>query len=152
QLEREASEVVDEIQRVLDLVGYAGSQLAERRHLLRVDEARLRRLQLAQSRLGRVARGADRLLGTLSLGGVAVNQHEAAARHRVAPHLDDAAVGARALEAHLPPGIFDGAAQLCLEISRILAALGEIPEILGKTWASGKECIRKIEHLLEVAV
>jgi integrase len=49
-------------------------------------------------------------------------------------HLDDAAVGPRALEAHLPPDVFDGAAQLRLEIRRdVLAAVNEIAEILGKT-------------------
>src|SRR5215470_17875723 len=33
QLDREVGEIVDEIERVLDLVGDAGGQLAQRRHL-----------------------------------------------------------------------------------------------------------------------
>ena len=71
QLDRETGEVVDEIERVLDLVRDAGGQLAERRHLLRMDQARLRRLQLAQRRLGCVSRRANGFLGTLPLGDVA---------------------------------------------------------------------------------
>src|SRR5262249_12307258 len=42
KLDRETSEIVDEIERVLDLVGDAGGQLSKRRHLLRMDQARLR--------------------------------------------------------------------------------------------------------------
>ena len=37
QLARQLGEVVDEIQRVLDLMGDAGGQLAERGHLLGMD-------------------------------------------------------------------------------------------------------------------
>ena len=126
--------------------------LAERRHLLRLDQAGLRRLQLAQRRLGGVARRADRFLGALALGDVGVDQHEAAAGHRVAAHLDDPAVGPRALEAHLPSGIFDGAAQLRFEIGRVLAAVGEIAEILGIARPPREEGVRQIEDLLEIAV
>jgi hypothetical protein len=36
QLDREAGKVVDEVERVFDLVGDAGGQLAERGHLLRL--------------------------------------------------------------------------------------------------------------------
>ena len=56
QFDREPGEVVDEIERVLDLVGDPGGQLAERGHLLGVDQARLRRLQFAQRRLGGIPR------------------------------------------------------------------------------------------------
>ena len=46
QLDRQAGEVVDEVERVLDLVRDAGGQLAERGHLLGLDQVGLRRLQL----------------------------------------------------------------------------------------------------------
>ena len=39
------SKIVDEVERVFDLVRDPGGQLAEGRHLLRMDEAGLRRLQ-----------------------------------------------------------------------------------------------------------
>ena len=48
QLDRQAREVVDEVQRVLDLVGDAGGELAERGHLLGLDQVGLRRLQALQ--------------------------------------------------------------------------------------------------------
>ena len=152
QFDREAGEVVDEIERVFDLVRDAGGHLAERRHLLRMDQARLRDLQLAQCRLGGVSRRADGFLGALALGDVGIDQHKAAARHRVAAHLDDPAVGPRALEAHLPSGVFDGAAQLRFEIGRVLAAVSEIAEILGIARPLRQEGVRQIEHLLEIAV
>src|SRR6516165_4958559 len=130
QFDREAGKVVDEIEGVLDLVRDAGGHLPERRHLLRMDQARLRRLQIAQRRLGGVSRGTGSL-GTLPLRDVGIDQHEATAWHRVTAHLDDVAIGPRALEAHLPPGVFDGSAQLSFEIGRyVLAAVGEIAEIL----------------------
>ena len=47
QLLREAGEIVDEVQRVLDLVRDACGQLAKRRHLLGVHQVGLRGLQLA---------------------------------------------------------------------------------------------------------
>ena len=48
QLDRQAGEVVDEVQRVLDLVGDAGGELAERGHLLGLDQVGLGRLQALQ--------------------------------------------------------------------------------------------------------
>ena len=47
QFDRQPGEVVDEIERVLDLVRDAGGQLAQRRHLLCLDQIGLRRLQIA---------------------------------------------------------------------------------------------------------
>ena len=107
QFDREPGEVVDEVERVLDLVGDAGGQLAERGHLLGLDQTGLRRLQVAQGRLGGVARRADLGLRPLALGDVAVDQHEAAVRHRVAPHFDDPAVRPGALEAQFLVGVFE---------------------------------------------
>src|SRR5215472_12138214 len=153
ELDREAGEVVDEVKRVLDLMGDAGGQLTERRHLLRVDQAGLRGLQLTQCRLGRVPRRLDRFLGTFPLGNVCVDQHEAAARHRVPAHLDDPPVRAGALEAHLPAGIFDAAPQFGFELGRtVLAARREIAEILGEARPAGQEGVGQIEHFLEIAV
>src|SRR5579863_10080647 len=54
-----------------------------------MNEARLRRLQFAERPLGGVAGGAHFLLGAPAFGDVAVDQHEAAARQRVVPYLDD---------------------------------------------------------------
>ena len=44
QLDRNFRKIVDEIERVLDLVGDAGRELAERGHLLGMDQIGLRRL------------------------------------------------------------------------------------------------------------
>src|SRR5215831_18039278 len=98
-----------------------------------MDQAHLCRLQLAQRGLGGVSRCTDRLLGALPLSDVGVDQHEAAARYRVAAYLDDAAVGSRALNAQLPPGVFTGAAQFSFEVGRnVLAAVSKIAEKIGK--------------------
>ena len=130
----------------------AGGELAERGEFFGLDKAVLRRLQITQRRLGRVSRCANRLLGMLSLGDVAVNEHKATTRHRIAAHLDDAAVGPRPFDAHFAAGIFDGAAQLRFEIGRVLAAVSEIAEILGKARPRREEGVRQIEQLLEIAV
>src|SRR5215469_7704878 len=89
KFDREPSEVVDEVERVLDFVGDAGGQLAERRHLLGMEETSLRCLQFLQRLLGGVPRSADLGLRALALGDIAVDQYKAAARHRVAAYLDD---------------------------------------------------------------
>ena len=47
QLGRQRREIIDEIKRVLDLMGDAGGELSQRRHLLGLDQVRLRRLQVA---------------------------------------------------------------------------------------------------------
>src|SRR6202022_4107260 len=104
-------ESVDEVERVLDLVSDPGGQLPERRHFLSVQQAGLRRLQFLQCALGGVARRADFLLSTPAFGDVAVNYHEAAARHGVAAHLDDPAVGPRVLEAQFLVDRFEAPAE-----------------------------------------
>src|ERR1700730_3569062 len=88
----------------------------------------------------------------LSLGDFAVDKHEAATGHRIAPRLDDPTVWPRPFEAHFAAGIFDGAAQLRFEIGRVLAALREIAEILGIAGPPPEEAVRQIEHLLEIPV
>ena len=48
QLARQGRKIVDEIERVLDLVGDAGRQLAKRGELLRLDQAVLRLAQVVE--------------------------------------------------------------------------------------------------------
>ena len=48
EFDRDAREIVDEIERVLDLVRDAGGELTKRRELLRLDEAVLRGPQILQ--------------------------------------------------------------------------------------------------------
>src|SRR6516162_8913010 len=116
-------------------------------------QACLRHLQFAQCLLGGVPGCANSFLGTLALGDVAVDHYEAAACDRVAAHLDDATVRAGPFEAHLPAGLFDGAAQLRFEISRdVLAAAGEIAEKLGEARPPREEGVGQLEHLLKIAV
>jgi hypothetical protein len=46
QLDRDGREIIDEIERVFDLVGYSGGQLAERSKLFRLHQAVLRGAQI----------------------------------------------------------------------------------------------------------
>jgi hypothetical protein len=60
------------------------------------------------------------------LGDVAVDHHKPAARHRVAPHFDDAPVGPGVLEARFLAESFETAVQLRLDLgAAILATPGE---------------------------
>ena len=85
QFDRKAGEIVDEVERVLDLVRDSGRQLAERGHLFGLDQAGLRRLQLVQRRLGRIARRADLGFGALSLALETVPLDQAVAQHAERP-------------------------------------------------------------------
>src|SRR6185295_15950728 len=97
-----------------------------------MDQARLRLLQLSKCRLGGVSRRTDGLLSMFALSDVAINQHEATARHGIAAYLNDLAVGPRALVAHLQPGVVDRAAELRFEIGRDeLAPISEVAEKIG---------------------
>ena len=58
QFDREPGEIVDEIERVLDLVGDAGGQLAQRGHLLGLDQPVLGAAQISECGLGGGARAA----------------------------------------------------------------------------------------------
>jgi hypothetical protein len=151
QFDRQPGEVVDEVQRVLDLVGDAGGQLAQGGHLLGMNEARLRRAQFGERRLGGVARGADLGLGALPLGNVAEHQDKAATRDRIATDLDDLPVRPGALEPRLAPAVLDPLAEFGLHIT-VLAALGEIAEIFGKGRALRQERVRQVQDLLEIHV
>ncbi len=131
----------------------AGGQLAERGHLLGLDQARLRGLQLAERPLGGVAGGMDLGLGALALGDVAVDQHKAADRHRVVPHLDDPPIGAGALGRPLGADDFGQPAHFRLDIDRtVLAMRGKITDILGKVRTLGQHLVGQVEDLLEIAV
>jgi hypothetical protein len=153
QLDRKTRKVVDEVEWIFDLVRDASRHLPKRRHFLCVDEARLRRLQLAQCCLCGVARGANGLFGVLSLRDVCVDQHEATVRHRIAADLDNAAVGPCALIAHLQPSIVDRATKLRFEIGRDeFAPISEIAEILGTSRPPGEEGLWQLNQLLEIAV
>ena len=76
QLDRERGKVVDEVQRVLDLVGDPGGQLTEGGHLLRLDQAVLGAAQIAERRLGRGAGAA----GFRNSRGVLDRQHRLAGK------------------------------------------------------------------------
>ena len=75
QLDREAGEVVDEVQRVLDLVGDAGGELAERGHLLGLDQVGLGRLQPLQ-RVAQLGEQPHVLDGDHGLGGEGFEQFD----------------------------------------------------------------------------
>ena len=153
QFARQLGEIVDEIERVLDLVRDPGGQLAECRHLLGVQQARLRRLQFLQRALGGVARRADLGLGALALGDVAVDQHNPAARHRVAAHLDDPAIRARPLGRPLRPDPFRQPAHLRFDIDRAVFAMrGEVADKIGDARPLGEERIGEFEDPLEIQV
>src|SRR5215472_17529031 len=112
-------------------MGNAGGQLAERSHLLGLDQAGLGCLQVTIRRLRGVAGGVNLLFGSLAFGDVAVDQHETATWHRVAPHLDDLSIRARALNAQVSGGVLDSLAQLRFEVGRaVLAPCGEVAEII----------------------
>src|SRR5215831_13370653 len=118
-----------------------------------MDQARLSHLQFAQCRLSGVARRANGFFGLLPLGDVGINQHEATAGHGIATYLNDAAVGPRALVAHLQPGVVDRAAKLRFELGRDeLASISEISEILGASRPSSEEGLRELNQLLEITV
>src|SRR5215831_14678094 len=118
-----------------------------------MDQARLSHLQFAQCRLSGVARRANGFFGLLPLGDVGINQHEATAGHGIATYLNDAAVGPRALVAHLQPCVVDRAAELLFEIGRDeLAPVSEVAEILGTGRPSSEERLRELNQLLEIAV
>src|SRR6476620_1482330 len=90
----------------------AGGQLAERRHLLGLDQISLGSFQIAIGGLDRsvgflcrIAGGADFLLVPLALGDIGVDQHEAAASYRVVTYFDNTS---------LWPGALIGSSLTCL--------------------------------------
>src|SRR6516164_5401132 len=95
-----------------------------------MQQAGLRGLQFSQSVLGGVARRADLGLGALSLGDVAVDQHNPTTRHRVVPYLDDPPIRPGALERALSADQPRQSAHFRLDIARpILATFRQVPSI-----------------------
>ena len=92
QLARQAREVVDEVQRVLDLVRDAGGELAERGHLLGLDQVGLGGLQPLQ-RIAQLGEQPHVLDGDHRLGREGFEQFDLARRERsgVGPAQQDAA-------------------------------------------------------------
>ena len=155
QVHRQSGEVVDEVQRVLDLVRYAGGQLAERCHLLGLDQVGLGGFQLAiRAGFGRVARGADLRLAALALGDVGEDQHEAAVRHRVATDLDHPAIRSRALIAVGLAGVWHQLINLLRRIDTRaeVAARCEEAEVFLIGAMLFEQGVWQIEDLLELAV
>jgi hypothetical protein len=133
-------------------VGNAGSELTQGSHLLRVQQARLRRLQFAQCPLGGIACSADLLLGALALGHVAIDHHKAAARYRIAAHLDDPAVGPGMFEAQLLADLLEAAAQFRLDVGAEFAALREEADVVRIARTRPQQCLGQIEDALEILV
>jgi hypothetical protein len=127
--------------------------LAECRHLLGVQQARLRRLQFLQRFFGGVARRADLGLGALALGDVAVDRDEPAARYRIAAYLDNAPVGPRALEAQLLVGRFEPSAQFRRDaLGAEFAALGKKADVVGIARPLDQQRVGQVEDPLEIEV
>src|SRR6516164_7200986 len=102
---------------------------------------------------GGVASRSDLGLGSLALRDVAVDQHKAAARHRVAAHLDDTPVGPRVLEAQFLVDRLQAPRDLHLDVDATeLAALGEGAQVIGVSRARRHKLVGHIEDLLEIAV
>ena len=81
-------EVVDEVERVLDLVRDAGGELAQRGHLLGLDQIGLGGLQFAKAVSCRIAGSTDFRLAALTLADVRVDEHETTTRHGVVTDFD----------------------------------------------------------------
>jgi hypothetical protein len=81
-------------------------------------------------------------------------QHEPAARHRIVANLDDRSVGTGAFEGVVLSGSLLEPAKLLLRINTrsVLAAFGEIADIIGIGPPLGEDCVGHVEHLLELAV
>jgi hypothetical protein len=152
QFDGQGGEIVDEVERVLDLVRDARGELAERGHILRLDQIGLRRLQLAIRSLGRIARGADLLFAVLAFGDVGVDQHEPTLGNRIVAHLDHAPVGTSPLVHGLPVAKSQQPERQLIGIGAELAALRQVLYILRVGAVRGHRPIRHIEDRLEPAV
>ena len=131
-----------------------GGQLAERRHLLRLDQIGLRRLadrDSAASAASRAARisASRRLRSVMSR----VDQHEAAVRHRVAADLDYLPIRAGSFEAQFLVSVLETAAEFRLDVDgyRIRPARQDT-EIFSIARTLGQKSFGKVSNLLEIAV
>ena len=105
--------VLDEVQRVLDLVGYAGGQFTQRRQLLLRDDLVLRALQVAERRF-------ELIVLALELVGQLFNQVQALNLQRVLPEYLE---GGRHLRDLIATAEFHG---------RLQVAAGEAPHPVGE--------------------
>jgi len=161
QIDRETRKIVNEVQRVLDLVRNAGGQLAQRRHLLRLNQIGLGDLELMERGLDRargflrgITRGGDLSFVALAFGDVGEHQHEAASRDRVVADFDHAAVGAGALGHTMLARVRGDAANLVLDIDvgAVIAALGEVADVIAVNQPLLKQIVRHREHFLEPCI
>src|SRR5215469_1957329 len=112
-------------------MGDASGQLAERSHLLGLDQTGLGGFEIAISRFGSLPSGVNFGLRPFALGDVAVNNHDAAIRHRVIPNFNNRAIRARALELIMFVEAFPQAFDFGLRVGLAeLAALSEIADVL----------------------
>jgi hypothetical protein len=88
QFDRQAGEIVDEIQRVLDLVSNAGGRLAERGHLLRLNEPVLGRPQPGQCRLRRLLSLFQFTVALFKVRDIGVDGHQRSVLGRVIADLE----------------------------------------------------------------
>src|SRR5204863_4008972 len=91
-----------------------GGQLAERGHLLSLDQTGLGFLQIVVGGLSGVSCRSDLGLASLALSDVAVDENEPAIRHSVAADLDDPSIGPCALRAKLLIDLFETTAEFGL--------------------------------------
>src|SRR5262249_17396299 len=148
------SEIVDKVQRVLDLVRNTGCELAEGRHLLCLDQVGLGGLQVAQGGFGGVACCTDFLLATLSLSDVTVKKHEAAVRHRVTADFDHSAIRPSSLIAIGMAGAGDQLINLLNRIDtrpKIAARRKEVKVLLISAMLFEKG-IRQVQDFLKIVV
>ena len=133
QFDREVGEIVDEVERVLDLVSNPRSQLAYRGHLLSLDQTGLGGFKIAMGGFGRIASRSDLGLRSLALGDVAVNHHNAAIRHRVILNFDHCAVRAGSLKAVSIADPYPQALDLRLGIGLV-----KLPGLVSKSCCSSR--------------
>ena len=132
----------------------AGGELTQRRHLLRLDQVGLGDLQLTQCRFRFVASDTQSLLGALPFGDVGVDDDEAAVPDRVMTHVDDAAVGARALESirladrhGQPSDLFVG-----VGIRAVFASGRQTANVIGERQPHAHRLVGQVENFLKIAV
>jgi hypothetical protein len=88
----------------------------------------------------------------LPLGDVAINHHKTGARHRVAAHLDDAAVGPGVLETQFLIDRGEAAAQFRIVLRAEFATLGEGAKAIGIGGPLLQERVGQVEDALEIQV
>ena len=76
QFRRQRRKIVDEIERVLDLVGNTRGNLAKRCKLLGLHQAILRPAQVNQRRFGSMPRQLEFLLPTLRIGNIGIDSNQ----------------------------------------------------------------------------